>query len=155
MSAVQQDKISLEALAQAILETVPLAMRSLRKEMRSRSKVELSTPQFRVLGYVRSAQSASLSQIAEHMALTLPSASQMIDGLASRGFLARVPNAIDRRRVAISLTDRGLQTWQAAFDATRAALVHGMRTLNVGQQNDLMNGLDVLASIFRNFGNTQ
>ena len=52
-------------------------------------------------------QGASLSEVAEHVGLTLPSVSKMVDGLVTRGLLTRATDPGDRRRLTLSLTPAG------------------------------------------------
>ena len=51
---------------------------------------DLSVPQFRTLLFLRRHPGASLSEVAEHIGLTLPSISKMIDRLEARDLLARL-----------------------------------------------------------------
>ena len=88
-----------EECARQVLEAVPLVMLAIRTEMRRHRGSDLSVPQFRVLVYLNRHAGASLSDIAEHMGLTLPSMSKMIDGLVLRGLVLRRTNPADRRRV--------------------------------------------------------
>ena len=75
--------------ARQILEIVPMVMRAIRTEIRSHRGSELSVPQFRVLIFLNRHEGASLSDIAEHLGLTLPSTSKMIDGLVARNMVTR------------------------------------------------------------------
>jgi DNA-binding MarR family transcriptional regulator len=52
------------------------------------------------------------------LGVTKQAASQLIDTLVTRGYLTRDVDAVDRRRVAVTLTDRG----QAAADAVRSGV---------------------------------
>jgi len=72
--------ISLDECARQVLETVPLVMRTVRAEMRRRRTADLSVPQFRTLNFLNRQAGASLSQVAEHIGLTLPSMSLLVEG---------------------------------------------------------------------------
>jgi DNA-binding MarR family transcriptional regulator len=61
---------------------------------------------------------AGLSEIIRHLAVSKQAAGQLIDTLVSRGYLDRAVDPQDRRRLAITLTERG----DAAADVIRAAV---------------------------------
>src|SRR5215472_3469611 len=101
------DSSDAEACAAQIMETVPLVMRTLRTEMRRRRPADLSVPQFRALAFVRRHPGASLSEVAEHLGLTLPATSTLIDHLVARELVRRAPNPDNRRRLVLTLTADG------------------------------------------------
>lgn len=146
------DSEAADATARALLDIVPLVMRAIRAEMRSNRKAELSVPQFRVLSYVHRRGSTSLSDIAEHMGLTLPSMSSMVDALVGRRFLDRRPDSQDRRRVAIALTDGGQEAWAAAHNATRDSLIRRLRGLGPEKRAELEAALATLRRLFSEEG---
>ena len=104
--------------AAALIEVVPLVMRALRAEMRRHRSADLSVPQFRVLAFVDRRRGATLSEVAEHIGLTLPSASRMVDGLVARNLLTRGISPSDRRFVALALTAQGRSRLESARRAT-------------------------------------
>ena len=55
-----------------LLEIVPAVMRTIRGQMRSHSAAELSVVQFRALAFLNRRAGASLSDLAEHIGLSLP-----------------------------------------------------------------------------------
>ena len=61
--------------AREILDVIPLVMRTIRAEMRRARGADLSVPMFRALNYVGGAEGASLSEVAAHLGVTLPSMS--------------------------------------------------------------------------------
>src|SRR5690349_17862335 len=119
MKPLDNETISAEEAASILADTVPLVMRSIRADMRRHSGDDLTVPQFRTLMFVRRHSGASLSEVAEHIGLTLPSISKMIDRLEARDLLARLAAPNDRRRICLELTPLGLSTLKAASDASR------------------------------------
>ena len=107
-----------EDCARAVLEVVPAVMRPLRQQMRSH-RAGLSVPQFRALCFVDRYDGASLSAVAEHLDLSLPTVSRLVDGLVQRGYMQRRSSSDDRRHVALSLRSRGLEVMRAARHATQ------------------------------------
>src|SRR5213593_56534 len=88
--------------AREILETVPLVMRVVRGEMRRQGAHLVSVPQFRALAFVERHPGASLAGVAEHLGVTAPTASTIVDRLVRRRLVGRVPDPAERRRVVLS-----------------------------------------------------
>ena len=99
--------------AQEILEVVPAVMRAIRAEMRRHRTADLSVPQFRALAFINGKADASLSDVAEHIGLTLPSMSKIIEGLVTRKLVTRQTHPTDRRRLMLALTARGQTALQS------------------------------------------
>ncbi len=134
--------------ARQVLEAVPLVMRAIRREMRRQRKPGLSVPQFRILVMVNRNQGASLSEVAEHVGLTLPSVSKMVDGLVVRDLLTRATDPGDRRRLTLSLTPAGQTSMQTAYAATQAYLAGRLATLAASEREALMQAMAALVDIF-------
>jgi DNA-binding MarR family transcriptional regulator len=68
--------------------------------------VDLTLPQFRVLGILAEGSSAA-SGLADRLAVRRPSITALIDGLVARGLVDRRQEEDDRRKVALRLTTEG------------------------------------------------
>ncbi len=134
--------------ARQVLEAVPLVMRAIRREMRRQRKPGLSVPQFRILVMLNRHQGASLSEVAEHMGLTLPSISKMVDGLVVRDLLTRETDPGDRRRLTLSLTPAGHSSMQTAYAATQTYLAGRLETLAASEREALIQAMAALVDIF-------
>ena len=102
-------------------------MNFVRRHMRSRRAKNLSVPQFRTL--VRVETGASLSDVACFLGTSLPTASRLVSGLVTKGYLSRVVSAEDRRVFKLSLTGRGQTALREAWDGTREAVAVELRRL--------------------------
>ena len=134
--------------AREMVEVVPLVMRTLVGEMRRHRATDLSVPQFRTLAFLNRHEGACLSDVAEHIGLTLPSMSKMIDGLVARGLVLRYVHPTDRRRVTLSLSERGGGALQVAREATRAFLAGRLAVLPESQLAAIVRAMGVLRPIF-------
>jgi DNA-binding MarR family transcriptional regulator len=139
--------ITSDDCAREVLDVVPLVMRVVRTEMRAHRGPELTVPHFRVLAFLARNEGASLSEVAEHVGLRLPSMSTLVDGLVTRGLVARSASAKDRRRVALCLTPRGRSTWGAARRATQARLAKLMANLSPEQQATVTAAMGALRAL--------
>jgi DNA-binding MarR family transcriptional regulator len=134
--------------ARALLEGVPPVMRAIRAEMRSQSKPELSVPQFRVLAYLNRRAGASLSAVADHIGLTRPAMSVLIDGLVNRKLVTRETDPEDRRRVTLGVTRRGHNLYSAARQHTQARLAARLAALARAEREALVVALEQLRQLF-------
>lgn len=66
----------------------------------------LSLPQYRVLSLLGGG-SAAATALADHLAVSRPNVTAIVDGLVERGFVERLTDPADRRRVRHSLTEAG------------------------------------------------
>ena len=86
------------------------------------AQVELTLPQYRVLGILAEG-SAAASGLADRLAVRRPSITALIDGLVARGFVDRRQEDTDRRRVELRLTPEGISTLARADVAVDEYLV--------------------------------
>jgi DNA-binding MarR family transcriptional regulator len=82
-------------------------------------EAELTTPQLAVLEFVR--VSRTVSAVGEHVGLSRPATSQMVEKLVQRRLVRRSEGAVDRRERAVALTAKGTALIEkiAAARATR------------------------------------
>lgn len=93
----------------------------LRSQWRERlAPWDLSPHQGRALGTVARAGSLRLSDLAAQLRIAPRSATEVVDGLAERDLVRRVPDPADRRATLVELTAAG-QRVQAEMQASRGA----------------------------------
>jgi DNA-binding MarR family transcriptional regulator len=134
--------------ANELLEVVPAVMRTVRSKMRESGARNLSVPQFRALGFIARNQRTSLSDVAEHIGLTLPSMSKLVDGLVERKLVLRANHPADRRRIMLELTGRGRTLWQSAREATQASLAERLSALSESECAAIMRAMRILHPLF-------
>lgn len=78
--------------------------------------LDLSLPQYRVMMLLAN-QSAGASALADHLAVSRPSITSVVDGLVARDLVVRRADPSDRRRVKHSLTPAGKRLLRAADDS--------------------------------------
>lgn len=114
---------SAQECVREVLDVVPLVMRSLRAEFRSHRGKEINIPQYRTLMYLRRSPGASLSNVAEYLGITSPSTSKLINDLVERDLIDRQTSPVDRRKITLILTPKGLDLAQTSLRQTQAAYV--------------------------------
>jgi len=141
-------EISPEECAREILDVVPMVMRSIRNEMRSHRVAGLSVPQFRAMLFLRRHPGISLIDVANHLGLTPPSTSKLIDGLVARELVIRQGSSHDRRRIELHLSDKGQQSLDTADRATRDKLVARIDSLTPAERETVQQSLQLLKVAF-------
>jgi MarR family transcriptional regulator for hemolysin len=133
------------ACATRLLEVVPALMREIRSEMRRSAPSALSVPSFRALIFAHTCPGASITELAEHLGVTLPTASVAVDKLAARGLLLTARSAGQRRR-SLHLSAEGEQLVRHARQHTVRALAARLHRLPAAQLGALAQGLAELAN---------
>ncbi len=141
--------VDAQNVAREILEVVPTLMRTIRLEMRSRRRPDLSVVQFRALVYLDLYPGASLSALAEHLGLTLPTVSQMINYLVEKGVVTRQESPVDRRRVMLSLTTQGKSLLDKSFAGTQTYLAKILSKLGRDDIGAIHQAMLLLGDVFQ------
>jgi MarR family transcriptional regulator for hemolysin len=134
--------------AREVLDVVPAVLRPIRQTMRRHRAAGLSIPQFRSLCFVEMYDGSSLSMVADHLDLSLPTVSRMISGLVERGYMQRKSSEDDRRHVSLSLRPRGKAVMKDARQATQAFLATKFGHLPPERLEALVAAMGVLREVF-------
>lgn len=134
--------------AHEVLDVVPMVFRVIRAELRKHGAREMSVPQFRTLGFVYRNEGASLSEVGDHIGLTLPTMSLLVDGLVARGLVSRRTDAEDRRRMTLTLTEAGRARLESARAATMANLEERLRQLSASDRATITLAMRMLSELF-------
>jgi DNA-binding MarR family transcriptional regulator len=134
--------------ANELLEVIPLMMRVIRARVRSHSSPELSMPQFRALAFLGRNEKAMLGDVGSFLAVTLPAASKLIDGLVEAGFAMREIDPADRRKVSLTLTAAGRKKYAAALKASADYLEERVLRLSATECQRLAQAMRSLRAIF-------
>ncbi len=137
-----------DEVAAQILEVVPQVMRTIRTRMRQYRGSELSVPEFRAMGFINRHTGTSLTELADHIGLTLSSISKLIDRLVENRWVSREPDPEDRRRMTLALTARGRTLLDAAQAATQTSLAEQVAALSPAEAEMVIQTMQVLRPIF-------
>ena len=134
--------------ARTLLEVVPLIMQGIRSEMRNRRLLDLTVPQFRTLAFVNRNEGSSLLEVANHVGLTPPSMSKLVDGLIARGLMARKDDPDDRRRVRLTVTNRGLAILETVTQGTLSYLADKLGDLDADKSAAIDTAMEAMRTVF-------
>jgi DNA-binding MarR family transcriptional regulator len=139
-----------EECARELLDVVPLIMRDIRSQMRSLRATDLSVPQFRTLIFVNNNAGASLSEVADHMGLTPPSTSKLVDDLIKKGMMTRQEHSVDRRRVSLAVTPRGVAVFEVSRRGTLKYLAEKLGRTRVDECEAIVKAMKAMRQVFSN-----
>jgi len=88
--------------------------------------------------------------VAEHLELTLPSTSKLVDGLVKQKLVIRKESAADRRKVTLLLMDIGASIVDTARSNARAKLTEKLKHLSDGDLETISQAMQILHPIFAN-----
>ena len=141
-----QTQLSLtQEAANRLLQLAPHVVQSARHYLRAQNLGSITLPQLRALAYVLRQPQSTLSELAEHLAITAPSASALVDRLVKQGLLkARIPPE-NRRRISLVITADGeaVVTW--ATDLWREELARRLTPLTEAELCTAIEALEILA----------
>ncbi len=143
--------MSAERCAWEMLDAVPPLMWHIRRSMRSFRR-GLSMPQFRAMVFVSNEPDVSLSAVADHLALSLPTTSRMVSGLVGKGFLTRQDSAADRRQVSLGVTAKGRAVLDAAWSGTGLELAGHLAGVPADRRASVVDAMAVLRDLFGSLG---
>jgi DNA-binding MarR family transcriptional regulator len=149
MKAQVATAITPDRCAREVMETVPLVMRFIRTEMRSRRAPSLSVPQFRVLTFLSHRPGAPLSSVAEHLGVARSTASATVDRLVRRKLVSRTTHPEERRSVVLTLTLTGAEHLQRAREEASTRMAKVLAGLPAADLLQVTHGLTLLGSAFR------
>lgn len=112
-------------------------------------EVDLTMPQFKVLLLLNSLETASMSQLAASLGVTLPTVTGIVDRLVERGLLVREESPHDRRVVVCRLTARGQQMAGRMQAANRSRMAQMVSTLDSAQLRTVIAAFDLLLTAAR------
>jgi len=131
------------------LEIIPRTMRMVRTEIRKIAGDEFTTPQYRLLSKI-TRNVCSNQELADWMGVAAPTMSKMVDKLVERGLVRRSAerdvsdSEIDRRKIAIYPTPRGLARTNEVRGAVQQIFARRIAKLPTSRKRELLAGLNVL-----------
>jgi len=138
----------LDACAHELMDTAPRIMQTIRVEMRRGRGSDISIPQFRTMAFIQRNPDSSLSSLAEHLGLTLPSVSKLVDGLVKQKLIVRQESKTDRRRLTLGLTSIGLSIVKTARANAQANLAKKLESLSSTELDTIYQAMQSLRPIF-------
>ncbi|MCL4344489.1 MAG: MarR family transcriptional regulator [Nitrososphaerota archaeon] len=129
-------------LNEEIMEAVFTASRTFRTWMRECSG--LSVAQFRVLSFISRNNNCSLLELKNYLGISTPSTSRLVEALNMRGFVTRVEDGNDRRRVKLGLTKMGNEVLITARKRVLERIEERIGGLSLDEKRNLSMATEIL-----------
>ena len=142
------DEVGPEGCARRLIETVPLVMQFMRRQMRKARVGGLSIAQLRTLYFIDIHDRPSLSAAADFIGLSLPAMSRLIDALVRSGLVTRTACPNDRRHVRLGVTPSGKAALDLSWKNTHARLTEEVASLSSEQRETISSAMESLRSKF-------
>jgi DNA-binding MarR family transcriptional regulator len=137
-----------EICARNVVDTLPLFSRFIAAEMRRQDKLQISMPQLKLLAFLSRNPGSSLSSAADDLAVTPATASNLVDRLVKRGYISRVEDPSERRKVLLSLTQSGKEHLETCRKFAQACIGVLLADLPQTKLAKVKEGLSILREAF-------
>jgi DNA-binding MarR family transcriptional regulator len=108
------------AMVEEIIELLPVIGRGMYATLMGDPEIHgLTLPQVKALIFLYDNGDRSMTELANGLAVSLPSASELVDRLIERGLVDRKTDSADRRRVLVSLTEPAIAYGRRIHDVRR------------------------------------
>ncbi len=142
-------------IAQRLLRVATLIVRDMHHFLRQYPMhTRVTLPQLRVL-HLAQVQEPTLSDVASALRVTRPTATRLVDSLVERGWLERMPDPNDRRRIRLKTTAAGLAVQREIEAALYQYLSSRLASLDVDALALLEKCLDLVTHIWEVTSDTQ
>jgi DNA-binding MarR family transcriptional regulator len=135
-------------LPDAVVDALMRASRALvAVTARSLSSVndEVTLAQFRTLIVLSSQGPQTVTALAEHLDVHASTMTRMCTRLVTRGLVVRVPSAVDRREVVITLSTNGSRLVDDVLNNRRAEIDANVQRLSEEHRHTLIGALDAFS----------
>ena len=90
------------------------------------------------LGFVATREKTSMKEIAEHLHITPPSVTEIIDALTKNGLLTRSTGRADRRTILVSLAPKALETLKVGKSSRLTMISKMFKKLTTTEKQQLI-----------------
>jgi DNA-binding MarR family transcriptional regulator len=126
-------------------ERFEIAYRAIWGALNRNDDPDLGQHERQLLHHVPATGGMALTALADHLALPKSSTSVLVKDLARRGFVRRVRDSADERRLALTLTAKGRRRVEADTVLRPDALAAALAALPQRRRQDLLAGMEALA----------
>jgi DNA-binding MarR family transcriptional regulator len=136
------------AQAHAVVGTLPMVMRFISNQLYQKSGGQLSLAQLRILSFIGDNPGTSLSLAAEDLGITRATASILVDRSVRRGYITRVEDPSERRKVLLNLTDSGIEHLQSCNKLAQSSVAAILERVPEPKLSQILIGVLALKEAF-------
>jgi DNA-binding MarR family transcriptional regulator len=139
--------------ARELLHAVMVVMRTLASEMRRSADFPMAPAQFGMLMKIASGP-CTVSDVARHQAVSLPTISKSLDVLVRRGWVERRVDHTDRRLMLVGLTPAGRRVMSDVRERAADYIAGKLAMLSPAERANLVSATALLAGVISTPGET-
>lgn len=111
--------------------------------------VQLSMNEIHILEAIEKTDPPNMTNVASRLLITPGSLTTSIDTLEKKGYVERVSDERDRRKVLLTLTEESKKILKEHDDFHKKMIEHVIRDMNIEENGELIHALTNLADYFR------
>lgn len=135
------------AIVEEVVELIPAIGRGVYSTLMEDPAIRgLPLAQVKALIFLYDNGERSMSEVAAGLAVSLPSASELVDRLLERGLVQKTRDTSDRRRVVIALTDPAIAYGRRMHDLRRAQARVALSAIPVEERDCFLRAVRALAA---------
>ncbi len=134
-------------VAREVLNAAMLLMRGVAAELRQTATKPLAPGQMSTLMKIADGP-CTMSQLARHQAVSLPTVSRSVDMLVRRGLVERWIDKADRRQTLVRLTSDGREALASVRRRAEAHIESKLETLTADERLQMVAASQLLTEIF-------
>jgi DNA-binding MarR family transcriptional regulator len=112
-------------------------------------------PQFGILMHIHYRHSCGISHLSEHLDVSAPAASQLVDRLVQHGLLERTEDPNDRRAKVLALTPKGRELIETGIVARTRWVDELIQSLPPEEYDEVASALSALTDAVRRLEQTK
>jgi DNA-binding MarR family transcriptional regulator len=133
-----------------IISLVFTSQRTVAESMKHSERIDpFSMLKAETLRFISEHSNPAMADVAEHLCITPPSATSLVNGLVQTGQLKRVRDAKDRRIIRLAITPKGREFMRRAFSQMAEQMRRFFSRLNAAEQRNLVRILEKLSSAYQ------
>lgn len=109
-------------------------------------------PQFRALVMISNEPDTSLSEVADHLALSLPTTSRIVTGLVKQGLLKRSDSVEDRRQLSLGITAKGQGVLNISWAAAQESMAKQLQQFSSKERATIVSAMQTVKKMFGALG---
>jgi DNA-binding MarR family transcriptional regulator len=138
-------------LTEAIRQLIDvITTRSMRERSHFVKASGLSMPQFGILMHLYYSNNCGISNLGEHMDISAPAASQLVDRLVQHGLVERTEDPHDRRAKQLALTPKGRELIETSLTARTSWVDELVKSLKPEDYDQVATTMTKLTEAVRN-----
>jgi DNA-binding MarR family transcriptional regulator len=140
--------------ATSVAEVALLVTRFVRAQAIKLHPAGMTLGQFRALAFLSATPDCAPSELAEHLMITRPAATRLIEQLVKNGLVTRQSHSEDRRRQQLSVTAEGKTRLDAYYATTRGLIAQRLARLAPHDRDAVQAAFELVRPLFESGAST-